>query len=220
MATVRMSDNLISNISYRAEKVAQNTFADPTADFSTTDWADKVYAEYVQLPSVVAYTAMMHGGQTNNHLAQAAWDHTEVLTTVTVGDKSTGYTSTRMSQERTFPAMAVSYSGAKIMLSDEEATPELRNLMKEFESHIAKRTQYRADIDGFVKGITNAVRQFNTLNQALKHIPMLDKLVSEEVLAKVRQKAKPRVAKPKEEVELDTSHAAACIARARLMGKI
>ena len=221
MATVRMSDSLISCIQNAASRAAEATT--PESKFDTGEWAEKFYTMYSALPAVQRYKECMDKG---GHIADMAWEEADTISQVEVrgSNRSQYYMTAKLHQPKKFPSMCVSYSGARVSFKDaSELTPELLEhigLIDEAREHKNKRTE---EVREFAWGIASACRQFNTLNQALKHIPMLEKLVPSDYMDKVKRKPPARVKQaPKEKpaLDYDAQDAVSRIARATLMGKI
>ena len=226
MATVRMSDGLISEIEYRARRVAEATT--PEIDFDSSVWAEKFYVLYMNLPAVARYADCMSKG---GHLAATAWEDADTISQVTfsghrdsrIGQMGAHYMAAKLYQPRKFPAMCVSYSGARICFHDAaELTDEMVAHVKLIDANRDAVQRRNQEVKDFSNGITSACRQFNTLNQALKHVPMLEKLVPVDYMEKVKKKATPRVkkAKPEPELDYDAQAAVSRIATATLLGKL
>ena len=220
MATVRMSDALLNEISHKAEITARASVVRPAEmELDGKLWADELYNLYMELDSVKAYFNLF--ANKSNHLGKRAFSEQEVVVSIRLGDvANTRYVSQAMSKSRPWPLMLVNYSGAKIELTDSESNKAITAHMEKWDDYHKARADYQDQINEFARSITLACRQFPTLNQALKNIPHLDKLVPYSYMEKVNKKNPPRKKKEAVELEIDTHSAAAKIAQARLMGKL
>jgi len=110
-----------------------------------------------------------------------------------------------LSAERSFPVLRQRYGGGETITLklQREEYPELEELLLVHESNSKQGAKNQVNINKFVKFL----KQFTTLNQALRAYPALDKLVQPDLIARVHKKQeRKRKQEAQKEQALDMDH--------------